>query len=211
MNPNLQIFLKRSMYVLVFAAIAAALYYSIVTFTAIDLSAIGSYIMYGFFGLMMVGMFVLIIGVTFRSVWTGIMNRVDRIVLCCPDKKHDGVHIVASHYNPGGESTEGFNSYFHYYLDRKGKLYLSKKVEKEGAEISRSVQHLSEQTRLQLEPDIPQAVKVGSYSEGDNKVTDVTMRLGNGELHFRGYEGLIDYGFKVAYKADRQTKWVVRI
>jgi hypothetical protein len=210
MNPHLQIFLKRSVYVIVFAGIIAALFYGITNFTTIDLSAIGEYVMYGFFGLMMAAMFVLIIGVTFRSLWTGIMNRVDRIVLCCPDEKHDGVHIVASHYNPGGESTEGFNSYFHYYLDHKGKLYLSKKVEDEGSEIAKSIQHLSAQTRLHLKPDMRKSVRIGSNTD-DNNATVVTMQLSKGELHFRGYDGLIDYGFRVAYTVAGETKWRITI
>src|SRR5687768_14401789 len=110
MNPNLQIFFKRSIYVILFATIVAALFYSITNLTTIDFSTIGSYLMYGLMGILMTGMFVFIVGLLFRSVWTGIMNRVDRIVLCCPDKNQNGVHIVASHYNPGGES-ESFSSF----------------------------------------------------------------------------------------------------
>lgn len=211
MNPNLLIFLKRSFYVLLFAGLIAVLYYSnIANLMGIDLSKIGGYLMYGFLGFMMVVMFGLIIGVMFRSIWTGIMNRVDSIILCCPDEKHDGVHIVAYHYNSGGES-ESFNTYFHYYLDQKGKLYLSKKVEKEGNEISKSIQHLSEQTHLQLVPDKQRAIRVGSYTDASNKAVDITLRLNRGEFHFRGYEGLLDYGFKVAYKVNDQTKWRVTI
>jgi hypothetical protein len=111
----------------VFAAIAAATYYGITSFVDFDFSTITEYILYGLMGLMMTTMGVFITGLILRVVWTGIMNRVDTIVMCCPDKKYKGVHIVASHYNPGGESTEGFSSYFHYYLNETGKLYLSKK------------------------------------------------------------------------------------
>lgn len=68
MNPNLRIFLVRSIYVLVFGAIVAALFYGITHFTTIDLSALGEYIMYGFFGLMMAGMFALILGVILRAL-----------------------------------------------------------------------------------------------------------------------------------------------
>jgi hypothetical protein len=210
MNPNLKIFFKRSVYALVIVALIAAVFYGIMNFTDIDLSSIGEYAMYGFMGLVMTGMFVLIIGIVLRTVWTGIMNRVDTIVRCCADKNNDGVHIVASHYNPGGESTEGFSSYFHYYIDKKGKLYLSKKVDKDGDDIERSILHLSEQTRLRLEPDLERSKHIGSYSN-DDKGTDVKMRINNGELHFRGYEGLIDYGFKVAYHEHGQMKWRVTI
>jgi hypothetical protein len=211
MNPNLRIFFKRSLYFIGFAALVAALFYGIKNFTPVDLSDIGGYIANGFVGLMVIGMTVLITGIVFRSVWTGIMNRVDTIVLCCPDKKYDGVHIVASHYNPGGESTEGFSNYFHYYLDQNGKLYLSKRVENDGREIRKSIQHLSEQTRLQLEPDPARATDVGSYTHDENKATKVTMPLRQGELHFRGYEGWVDYGFKVTYMVGSQTKWRVTI
>jgi hypothetical protein len=211
MNPNLRIFFKRSVYFLVFAAIAAATYYGITSFVDFDFSTITEYILYGLMGLMMTTMGVFITGLILRVVWTGIMNRVDTIVMCCPDKKYKGVHIVASHYNPGGESTEGFSSYFHYYLNENGKLYLSKKVDKDGNEIERSIDHLSAQTRLELEPDRERATRIGSYSDGDNKVNEVTVKIKKGELHFRGYEGLIDYGFKVSYNVGGETKWRVRI
>lgn len=138
------------------------------------------------------------------------MNRVDKIVLCCPDKTHGGVHMVAGHYNPGGESTEGFNSYFHYYLDPKGKLYLSKKVDDEGNDITRSLKHLSEQTRLPLEPDKQNTVKVGSNTE-DDKPTQVMIPLNGGELHFRGYNVWIDYGFKVSFTLHGKIQWKVTI
>jgi hypothetical protein len=210
MNPNLRIFFKRCIYALVIVALIAAAFYGTMNFTEIDLSVIGEYVTYGFMGLMMTGMFVLIIGVVLRTVWTGIMNRVDTIVMCCGDKNNDGVHIIASHYNPGGESTDGFSTYFHYYIDNKGKLFLSKKVDKDGDDIERSIPHLSEQTGLRLEPDLERGQRIGSYSD-DDKRTDVKMRINKGELHFRGYEGLIDYGFKVAYHEHNQIKWCVRI
>jgi hypothetical protein len=211
MNPNLRIFFKRSAYFLVFTAIAVAAYYGITSFVDFNFSTITEYLMYGLMGLMMTLMGALILGLILRVVWTGIMNRVDTIEMCCPDKKQKGVHIVASHYNPGGESTDGFSSYFHYYLDEKGKLYLSKKVDKDGDEIERSLHHLSAQTRLELEPDHERATRIGSYSDGDNKVNEATIRIKKGELHFRGYEGWIDYGFKVSYKVGDQIKWRVKI
>ncbi len=211
MNPNLRIFFKRSVYVLVLAALVATMFYGVTNLTDIDLSAIGSYFMSGFVAVMVTGMSVLIIGFLLRVVWTGIMNRVDSITMCCPDKKHDGVHIVASHYNAGGESTDGFNSYFHYYLDDNGKLYLSKKVEKEGDDISKSLVHLSKQTRLQLDPDLKRAVRIGSNTDGDNNATDVTMKVGKGELRFRGYDGLMDYGFKVSYSVGGLVRWSVKL
>lgn len=211
MNPNLRIFFKRSVYVIAFGALIAAGFYGVMNFTEIDLSVVGEYIMYGMMGLMMTAMGVLIIGLVLRVAWTGIMNRVDSIKKCCPDKNNDGVHIIASHYNPGGESTEGFSSYFHYYLSEKGKLFLSKKVDDDGRDIKRSLQHLSEQTRLQLEPDMDRGVDIGSYSNGDSVPAEARVRIRKGELHFLGYEGLIDYGFKVTYNVKQQTKWRVKI
>jgi hypothetical protein len=208
MNPNLRIFFKRSVYVLVAAALIGTLFYSLQN--VIDWSEIGSYLMYGFMGFMMILMGVLITGVVVRTVWTGIMNRTDTIIKCYPDKIQDGVHLICSHYNPGGESTEGFNSYFHYYIDHKGKLYLSKKVDKDGDDLTRSLLHLAEQTRLQLDPDKENSKRIGSYSN-DDKPLDQTMPVRQGELHFRGYEGLIDYGFKVSLLIGGQTRWRVRI
>lgn len=211
MNPNLRIFFKRSIYVAVFAIFVAAMVYSVPNVLDLDASTIGGYIMYGLGGFMMIVIGVLFLGLIIRVVWTSIMNRTDTIVMCCPDKNQEGVHLVCSHYNPGGESTEGFSSYFHYYIDDKGKLHLSKKVDNDGRELTRSLAHLSEQTRLQLDPDLTQSKHIGSYSSGDNTCTDEIIQLSTGELHFLGYEGLIDYGFKITYKAAGQLKWKVTI
>lgn len=169
MNPNLKIFFKRSVYVPVFAALITGLIYFILNFLDIDFSDIGSYVMYGLGGLMIAVMGVLFIGLVLRVVWTGIMNRADSIVTCCPDNIQEGIHLVCSHYSPGGESTEGFSSYFHYYIDHKGKLYLSKKVEEEGKDLSKSLLHLSEQTRLPLDPDLKSSVRIGSYDNRNKR------------------------------------------
>lgn len=209
MNPNLQIFFKRSIYVLVFGVLIAGIFYVITSQTDADFSSIGGSIAYGAVVVVMAGMSVLLVGFIVRSVWTAIMNRIDSIVLCCPDKKHDGLHIVASHYNSGGES-ESFSNYFHYYLDQNGKLHLSKRVEDEGTNISKSIAHLSEQTRLQLEPDRSRRFSIDSKTE-DDKPKETTVPLSNGELHFLGYDGLMDYGFKVTFKVGEQVKWRVRI
>ena len=210
MNPNLRIFFKRTAYVLAFAAVIAAVFYGVTNFTSIDLAAIGSYLMYGFFGIVIAGMFVLVIGMFLRELWTGIMNRADRIVMCCPDKNYNGIHVVASHYSSGGESGEGFSSYFHYYVDDTGRLYLSKKVDDNGNEIHKSVQHLSEQTRLQLEPDLQQSIRVGSNTDEDNP-TIASVPIKKGVMLFHGYDGIMDYGFKLTYKEHDRKKWTVRI
>lgn len=167
--------------------------------------------MYALMGFMMVLMFGLIGGVILRTVWGSIMNRADTIVLCCPDKQSEGVHIIASHYNPGGESSEGFSDYLHYYLTEHGKLYLSKKVQKDGSDITKSLEHLSHQTRLQLNPDQERGVRIGAHTDGDDNGTDVIIALKNAEVHFHGYEAWIDYGFKIHYTVQRKIKWKVRI
>ena len=210
MNPNLRIFFKRSAYVLVFAVPTAALLYVLPNFLDIDFSKLGGYLMYGLGGLMIAVMGVLFIGLVLRVVWTGIMNRTDTIVMCCPDNNQEGIHLVCSHYNPGGES-EGFSTYFHYYIDHKGKLHLSKKVEDDGKELSKSILHLSNQTRLQLDPDLKSSVRIGSYDDADTKGKDITIKINKGELRIRGYEGLIDYGFKLSFHLRKQTKWSLRI
>lgn len=211
MNPNLQIFFKRTFYVISVASVLALLYYFITRFVQINYSAIGEYLMQGLLGLMMVLMVGLVGGLLIRSIWGGIMNRADTIVLCCPDMQYDGVHIVASHYNPGGESGEGFSNHFHYYLNENGKLFLSKKVKDDGSDITKSIAHLSEQTRMQLNPAKEHGVSIGSNTNGDNKPVDVVVRLRKGELRFRGYEAWIDYGFKISYNVNGQEKWRVRI
>lgn len=213
MNPNLKIFFKRSVYVLVFATLITGLIYIIIilNFLDIDSTNVGSYLMHGLGGLMIAVMGVLFIGLILRVVWTGIMNRADSIVMCCPDNIQEGIHLVCSHYSPGGESTEGFSSYFHYYIDQKGKLYLSKKVEDDGKGLSKSILHLSEQTRLQLDPDLKSSVRIGSYDDEETKGKDVTIKINKGELIIQGYEGLIDYGFKVRFRIREQTTWSVKI
>lgn len=138
MNPNLQVFFKRTIYFVVFAGLLVAMFYSITELTSIDFASIGSYIAYGFLGIMVAGVFVLIIGFTMKSVWTGIMNRADSIDLFCPDQNHRGIHLIVRHYQHGGES-EGYDSYLHYYIDNQGK-FLSKKIGDEGQKINESLQ-----------------------------------------------------------------------
>lgn len=211
MNPNLRIFFKRSAYVLVCAIGMAVVFYAIRSMADFDMSALVGYLMEGFAWLMVAVISVLFVGFIFRVVWTGIMNRTDTIVMCCPDKTQDGVHIVGSHYHPGGESTDGFSSYFHYYLDLNGKLYLSKRVENDGHELSKSILHLAEQMRLPLDPDLTQRMRIGSYNDDDKKGIDSVIPVSKGTLHFRGYEGLLDYGFKVSFYANDRMKWRVKI
>jgi hypothetical protein len=211
MNPNLRIFFKRSAYVLVFAIGIAAVVYGVRSIADFDMSALGGYLADGFLWFMVALMSVFVTGFLLRAVWTGIMNRTDTIEMCCPDKTQDGVHIVGSHYHPGGESTDGFSSYFHYYLDLNGKLYLSKRVENDGRELSKSILHLAEQTRLPLDPDLTQHMRIGSYDDEDKKGKDTVIPVSRGQLHIRGYEGLLDYGFKISFYANDQRKWRVKI
>ena len=210
MNPNLKIFFKRGIYVLLFAALTAGIVYTLPNLLGIELSNIGTYVMYGLGGLMIFVVIVLFTGLMIRVAWTSIMNRTDSIDVCCPDNHQDGIHLVCSHYNPGGES-ESFDTYYHYYIDNKGKLYLSKKVKEDGNDLTKSIPHLSEQTRLQLDPDLKSSIRIGSYDADDKKDKDITIKMNKGELCFRGYEGLIDYGFKVSFHIRNQTKWSVRI
>lgn len=210
MNPNLKIFFKGSVYVLAFAALIAIIVYALKNFLEIDFSALGEYVLYGLGGLMIVVMVVLFTGLIVRVTWTGIMNRADTIDKCCPDKIQDGIHLICSHYSPGGDS-EGYSTYFHYYIDRKGKLYLSKKVKDDGSDLTKSILHLCEQTRLQLDPDLEKSTRIGSHDDDDKKGKEVLVRMNKGELRFLGYEGLIDYGFKVSFHVRDQKKWSVRI
>ena len=210
MNPNLQIFFKRAIYLFVSAGLLVAMFYSITELTSIDFAAIGSYIAYGFLGFIVAGMFVLIIGFIMRSVWTGIMNRADSIDLCCPDQNHGGTHLIVRHYQPGGES-DGYDSYLHYYIDNQGKSFLSKKILDEGKDINESLQDLCKKTGKHLEPDHGSAIRVGSNTDGDDAPKNMTIRLNDGELHFKGYSGLLDYGFKLTFNEGNQTKWRMRI
>src|SRR5688500_15927969 len=132
MNPNLLIFLKRSAFLVAIAALMTLLFYLIDQFTSVDLQQIGEYAMYAFFAVVMGFMMVLMIGITFKSVLTGIMRRSDNIFLCCPDKKHRGIHIIGKHFFSGGETSDGYDAFHHYYINiDDGKMFLSKKIKGE--------------------------------------------------------------------------------
>jgi len=211
MNPNLKIFFQRTAYVLAFAIVIAAVVYGVRSVIDIDMAVLGDFFADAFLWFMVALMSVFTVGFLLRVVWTGIMNRTDTIEICCPDKTQDGMHIIGSHYSPGGESSEGSSSYFHYYLDGNGKLHLSKRVERNGNDLSKSIPHLAEQTRLSLDPDLTQRIEIGSHDDENKKGKDTVMPVRHGKLHVRGYENLIDYGFRISLYAGDQLKWRVKI
>jgi hypothetical protein len=117
---------------------------------------------------------------------------------------HNGIHLVVRHYNPGGETTDGFDSYLHYYIETDGKSFLSKKVSNEGKSIADSLHELSKKAKKTLAPDPHKAITVGSNTDGDNTPKVLTLTLGKGELHLKGYDGLMDYGFKLIFITGNQ-------
>lgn len=207
MNPNLVIFLKRFLIFILIAGLCFAVYYIIQTYTQFDLEKLGTYIMYGFFGLVMAFMMVLIIGVTFKSVWINIMRRSDNIDVCCPDKHHDGIHIIGRHYFSGGELSDGYTAYHHYYITlSEGRMFLSKKIESE-KDFTRSLHELSVKTKLDLHPDVSRAINVGPNTDRDDRPRTCDLKLANGNVRITGFDNLVDFGFRIVYSQDNKVRW----
>ncbi len=212
MNPNLSVFLKRFFIVtIVIVALAVSGYY-IVEVADIDIASIAESAMEIFLGIFVAFMAVLVTGFIVRIFWTGIMNRADSILLCCADHNGTGIHIVARHYHPGGEYTSGYHSYMHYYIDvQSGKAWLSKKVMNDGDDITNSVKHLYTKTKTTHSPDTTTAVKVGSNTNFKEGAAAVSLTLHAGKLILLGYEGLMDYGFKLHFESQGRELWKMRI
>jgi hypothetical protein len=212
MNPNLAIFLKRTVLFLLVSTLIVVAAYLVDRYSSIDLMAIGAYIMYGFFGLGMALMMVLIIGVTFKSVWVEIMRRSNAIVLCCADQGELGIHIVARHYHSGGDGGDGYDSFRHYYIKTdKGTAYMSTRTKgKDGSDVTGSLLELSKKTGRNLSFDKTKSVTVGSNTEEDKPVNAV-LKLSSGMLLIKGYDGMMDYGFKLSFHANDIRKWSMRI
>jgi hypothetical protein len=207
-NPHLVIFIKR---IGITAAIGVTLYFLYIllsTYTSIDFAGIGSYIMYGFFGLTVGGMFVLVIGIMLKSVWTGILGRSETIYYCCPDKNGDGLHVISKHYFPGGETTDGYDAFYHYYIRLSdGRIHLSKKLNDEKS-ISRSTADLEEKHRLQLSPDLSRKTEIGHYTDSDEKTVSESFTLKAGTIDVKSFNSLLDYGFRISYMDhSKRVRW----
>ena len=206
MNPNLVIFLKRSLYAVAIAGFLFGVYYAIVNFTTFPMEKAGTYLMYGFFGLLMSGMMMLIIGVTMRQVWPGILRRSETITLCCPDRSDAGIHVVGKHYFSGGELSDGYDAWQHYYIRiNDGKVFMSRKIKSEEL-LSESLEELSKKLNVQLVPDKSRAVSVGYYEENDRPV-ERSMHMTNATLTIKGFDAWVDYGFKITCFAGNKKKW----
>jgi hypothetical protein len=210
MNPNLQLFLKGTLRVLGILAIIGGFLLLLTWYTTIDFTAILNYLMYGFFGIVMTGMLILCFGVVFKSLWVGIMHRSDNILLFCPDKVQVGIHIVSNHYHPGGETTDGYTSFNHYFISLSdGKMYLSRKLRDE-KDLKNSLDQLQASVRLPLAPDLQHAVAIGSPQQND-KPTHFTSRINDLRLEFLGFESFIDFGFKISCFRNEKLLWRRRI
>jgi len=208
MNPNLVIFLRRSAIFMAFCLLIYLIFYLIKTHTQLSLDTIFAVLFKVFFYVVMAGMMALIIGITLKEVWSGIMSRSDSILLCCLDKSSDGVHIIASHYHSGGDSGDGYTSYRHYYiLFETGKIYMSKKLSNE-KDLSKSISDLQDQVEKKLSPDKATSVEVGSYEDEDDKTVRRSLRTVNGLLQINGFRHLLDYGFRLSYLDNHERlKW----
>jgi hypothetical protein len=208
LNPHLTIFFKR---IALVALIAGGLYgvYSVLShYTSIDFAAIGAYIMYGFFAVTVAGMFVLILGVTFKDVWTAILGRSETIFYCCVDKSGEGLHVVSKHYFHGGESTDGYDAFYHYYIRiSDGRIYLSKKIRNEKS-IAESTTDLRDKHKLTLNPDLSNKVDVGHYTDEGEKTIQRTFSAGGGTINITSFNSLLDYGFRISYlNESKKERW----
>jgi hypothetical protein len=207
MNPNLLIFFRRLLICMIIVAACVVLYYAIRQFTNLDLAKIGGYVMYGFFGITMTFMMALIVGVMLKSVWVEIMRRTDNILLCAPDKQHDGVHIIGKHYHSGGDSGDGYDSYHHYYIRLSdGRMYLSKKITTE-KQLGKSIAELSGKVKLNLEADTGKSISVGPNVDGDDIPASNSMNLSEGQLNIKGFDNWLDFGFRLSYTRSGKTSW----
>jgi hypothetical protein len=207
MNPNLLIFIKRLLIVLLAIAACISIYYAIREFTNLDLAKIGGYIMYGFFGITMAFVMALIVGVMLKSLWVEIMRRTDSILLCAPDKHHDGIHVVGKHYHSGGDAGDGYDSYHHYYIRLSdGRMYLSKKITKEN-QIDKSLIDLSAKTNLNLQADLGRSISVGSNVGGDDVPANTNLSLPEGKLTIKGFDNWLDFGFRLSYARNGKIIW----
>jgi hypothetical protein len=206
MNPNLAIFLKHSLYAVVIAGLLFGAYYALSNFTAISLEKVSSHLMYAFVGIVIAGMMILIIGVTVRQVWPGILRRSETITLCCPDRSGGGVHVVGKHHFSGGEMSDGYDAWQHYYIRiSDGKIFMSRKIKTEGS-LSESLEELSEKLNIRLQPDKSREVKVGYYEENDRPV-ERSMNMANVTLTIKGFDVWVDYGFRITCFTGNKRKW----
>jgi hypothetical protein len=206
MNPNLVLFFQNTIKVLIVLSLIGLPTYLLVSYTSLDWEKILSYLMYGFFGIVCTGMVILITGVTLKSVWVGIMHRADSIVLFCPDRNREGFHLVTTHYHSGGDSGDGYDSLHHYYISLdNGKMFLSGKI-KDKSHLTRSLEALQKDTGYSLEPDTGNAIEIGSHHSDEKPIT-YTSTIGNYAIQFRGFESMIDFGFRIVCYKNEKKCW----
>jgi hypothetical protein len=206
MNPNLLNFLKTSAKILIAGCFLFVIFYVINNYTTIDLEKIGGYVLYGFFGITMAFMMVLIIGVMAKSLWISIMRRTGNIIFCCLDVNKAGVHIVGTHYVSGGDAGDGYYSYHHYFITLDdGRMFMSKKI-KDEKDLNLSLEDLGRQTKLSLKPNLSAAIAVGGNTDDDVPTLRV-MPVPGGELHIRGFENWFDEGFRIFLMESSRVKW----
>jgi hypothetical protein len=197
MNPNLAIFFRRFAIFLVCIFLMAIAVYGL-SFLSIDFTILGAWMLQGFYAIVIVGMMGLMIGIVLREVWTNILRRTESIILCCPDEKGDGIHIIGQHYFSGGDSGDGYNSYQHYYFRKAdGKVYLSRKA-KDKNSYHDSLTELSTKTGQKLKPSASAQHEIGYY-KNDEKTIEKMINLPDGKLQIKSFENWFDYGFRISY------------
>jgi hypothetical protein len=205
MNPNLAIFLRRALIAMALIGCGGVLFL-LFGYLQVDLNMLFDWVAKGFFGLLIAGMMILIIGVVVRELWTNIMRRSETIKFICEDASEKGIHIIGSHYFSGGDTGDGYSSFHHYFLRLDGKIFLSKKVDDE-KDLSRSLKDLSDQLKFQLSPRKENSTEIGYY-KNDDKLFEKEMKLRNGKIVVKSFENWIDYGFAVAYLDNQgKRKW----
>jgi hypothetical protein len=189
----------------------------IIHFTGITIEELSGYVLMGILyacGIIGGGVvLVLIIGMTMKEAFTNIFCRADHILVLSEDKKNEGVHIISDHYFSGGEG-DGYNSYYHYFIDfTTGKLFLSKKI-KSAEDSTVSINELSDLTKKNLSIDLKDKFIPPSFSgkDDDTVKVDVNIRFSEYKIHIKKYDNLLDYGFRIScFTSSGNLLWKKKI
>jgi hypothetical protein len=203
MNPNVSRLLKTSGIVILTVLFLFLLYFLIEHYTSIRISSVLTNAYYVFIGLLIAGMFVLILGVVLRMIWPAVINRSENITLCCPDAGTEGFHLIGTRYNPGGKFTKGYLSLSHYYITTDGRLFLSRKLSQ--TQQATSLEDLQRQVQKSLAFDLGQQVVIGYYQDNLNQAKQLSAK--GVQLEVRGFETWVDYGFKISIIKSGKVIW----
>lgn len=207
MNPNLRIFLKRTAIFLLGSGALIAAGYFFFTYTSISIKNVAAFLFKIFMGILMTGMTVLILGLLFKEIITGILRRAERIELLCADENEKGIHVITTHYHSGGDAGDGFSSYPHYYiLLADGHIFLSRKITGT-RDDQRSLEFLASRMKTPLSYRKDGAISIPGYDEDEKKHAEGQVEIGPYTVKARSYRNWFDYGFRITCRKDGKFCW----